>query len=87
MSPYPATRSVAPVPLLVNLADALKKLERNGLVTRTVLPTAPVGVEYRITPLGLSLREPFEALYEWALANGTKLQEARATYGSTRPTE
>lgn len=31
------------------LADALKRLERDGLVTRTVLPTAPIGVEYAIT--------------------------------------
>lgn len=44
------------------LADALKRLERHGLVTRSVLPTAPIGVEYAITPLGHSLREPFEAL-------------------------
>ncbi len=55
------------------LADALKRLERNGLVTRTVLPTAPVGVEYAITPLGLSLRKPFEALCTWALAEGQEL--------------
>src|ERR1700760_4144437 len=33
------------------LADALKRLERNGLVRRHVLPTTPVGVEYTITPL------------------------------------
>ena len=39
-----------------SLADSLKRLERNGLVTRTVLPTSPVGVEYAITPLGHSLR-------------------------------
>ncbi|ALN72253.1 helix-turn-helix domain-containing protein [Aureimonas sp. AU20] len=52
------------------LADALKRLERNGLVTRTVLPTAPIAVEYAITPLGHSLRQPFEALCAWALANG-----------------
>lgn len=44
------------------LAEALKRLERNGLVTRTVLPTQPIGVEYAITPLGHSLRKPFEAL-------------------------
>jgi DNA-binding HxlR family transcriptional regulator len=31
------------------LADALKRLERNGLVTRTVLPIAPIGVEYALT--------------------------------------
>ncbi len=53
-----------------SLADALKRLERNGLVTRLVLPTAPIGVEYSTTPLGHSLRQPFEALCAWALANG-----------------
>ncbi len=59
------------------LADALKRLERNGLVTRTVLPTAPIGVEYAITPLGHSLREPFEALCAWALRYGDAIEEAR----------
>ena len=58
------------------LADALKRLERNGLVTRTVLPTAPIGVEYAITPLGQSLRQPFEALCDWALAHGEAMDEA-----------
>ncbi|WP_337269589.1 winged helix-turn-helix transcriptional regulator [Oryzifoliimicrobium ureilyticus] len=62
------------------LADALKRLERNGLVTRTVLPTQPVGVEYAITPLGHSLREPFEALCAWAAANGSKVEAAALRY-------
>ncbi|WP_102959245.1 winged helix-turn-helix transcriptional regulator [Mangrovicella endophytica] len=62
------------------LADALKRLERNGLVKRTVLPTTPVGVEYTITPLGHSLREPFEALYAWALERGPELQQAQADF-------
>ena len=66
------------------LADALKRLERNGLVTRTVLPTSPVGVEYGITPLGHSLRSPFEALYDWALAHGSALAQARETYARSR---
>ena len=56
-----------------SLADALKRLERNGLVTRTVLPTAPIGVEYRITPLGLSLRPSFEGLCDWAIVHGVEL--------------
>lgn len=51
------------------LADALKRLEQNGLVTRTVLPTAPIGVQYAITPLGLSLRPSFELLCQWAIAH------------------
>ncbi|MFP5076220.1 winged helix-turn-helix transcriptional regulator [Rhizobium sp. YIM 134829] len=66
------------------LADALKRLERNGLVTRTVLPTQPVGVEYAITPLGLSLREPFEALCAWAEANGAKIDAAAERYDDRR---
>ena len=62
------------------LADALKRLERNGLVKRTVLPTTPVGVEYAITPLGQSLQQPFVALYDWALARGPELEEAQAAF-------
>lgn len=66
------------------LADALKRLERDGLVTRTVLPTAPVGVEYAITPLGLSLQRPFAALYRWTLEHGDELQSAQKRYDGLR---
>jgi DNA-binding HxlR family transcriptional regulator len=66
------------------LADALKRLERNGLVTRTVLATAPVAVEYRITPLGLSLREPFEALCQWAAMHGDDLECAAGRYDEAK---
>lgn len=62
------------------LADALKRLERHGLVTRTVLPTSPIGVEYAITPLGHSLRQPFEALCAWALTHSTDIHDAAARY-------
>jgi DNA-binding HxlR family transcriptional regulator len=66
------------------LADALKRLERNGLVRREVLPTTPIGVEYTITPLGRSLQHPFTALYEWALAYGPELERAQAEYDRVR---
>ena len=66
-------------------ADALKRLERNGLVTRTVLPTAPIGVEYAITPLGHSLRQPFEALCSWALDNGAAIEAANYEHDSIKP--
>ncbi len=66
------------------LADALKRLERNGLVERHVLPTAPVGVEYSITPMAESLRQPFAALYEWAITNGPEMERAQAEYHSDR---
>lgn len=66
------------------LADALKRLERNGLVTRTVLPTAPIGVQYAITPLGHSLRQPFEALCTWALAHGQCIDDAGSAYDQAK---
>ncbi|WP_404336897.1 winged helix-turn-helix transcriptional regulator [Sphingomonas sp. MMS12-HWE2-04] len=67
-----------------SLADALKRLERNGLVTRTVLPTAPIGVQYAISPLGHSLRQPFEALCNWALENGDAFDDAGSAYDQAK---
>jgi DNA-binding HxlR family transcriptional regulator len=66
------------------LSEALKRLERNGLVSRQVLPTQPIGVEYTITDLGCSLREPFAALYNWSLANGSAMEEAQGAYDTSR---
>ncbi|MGA3683802.1 winged helix-turn-helix transcriptional regulator [Pseudomonas graminis] len=69
------------------LSDALKRLERNGLISRKVLPTRPIGVEYTITDLGCSLREPFAALYNWSLANGSALERAQYAYDTSRKRE
>ncbi|WP_157220900.1 winged helix-turn-helix transcriptional regulator [Flavisphingomonas formosensis] len=66
------------------LSDALKRLERDGLISRKILPTQPIGVEYAITALGASLREPFAALYRWSLANGAALARAQADYDASR---
>jgi len=69
------------------LSDALKRLERNGLISRKVLPTRPIGVEYTITDLGCSLREPFAALYNWSLTNGSALERAQYAYDTSRKSE
>lgn len=66
------------------LSEALKRLERNGLVSRKVLPTQPIGVEYTITDLGCSLREPFAALYNWSLTNGPAMQRAQTAYDDAK---
>lgn len=62
------------------LADTLKRLVRSGLLTRNVKPTLPVTVEYAITPLGLSLRDPFQALCNWAIAHRDDMDRAAAVY-------
>src|ERR1700761_7089719 len=40
------------------LTQTLRRMERNGMVQRRVVSTAPVRVEYRITPLGRTLEGP-----------------------------
>lgn len=62
------------------LTQTLRRLERNGLVERRILPTSPVGVEYSLTSLGESFREPFIRLYEWALAHSDDIEDAQRRY-------
>ncbi|WP_245805258.1 winged helix-turn-helix transcriptional regulator [Amycolatopsis australiensis] len=62
------------------LTQTLRRLERNGMIERRVLPTSPVGVEYSLTPLGESLREPFGRLYDWTVAHAAEIQECRQVY-------
>lgn len=69
------------------LSDSLKRLERNGLVYRKVLPTSPVSVEYSLTPLAQTLQEPFIAMYEWALEHGAEMELAQEVYDTSRVKE
>lgn len=62
------------------LTLTLRGLERNGLVTRTVFPTTPPRVDYELTALGHSLREPVEALGEWAFAHLDLIDRARIEF-------
>ncbi|WP_314411647.1 winged helix-turn-helix transcriptional regulator [Streptomyces kroppenstedtii] len=62
------------------LTQTLRRLERNGMVRRTVLPTSPVGVEYSLTPLGESLREPFLHLYAWTVEHSAQVRASQAEF-------
>jgi Predicted transcriptional regulators len=62
------------------LTEALRRLERNGLVERRVTTTSPIAVEYSITPLGRTLQEPFLALYDWAVDHQADLALARKRF-------
>lgn len=48
------------------LAQTLRRLERNRLVSRRVFPEMPPRVEYALTELGRSLMPSVNALIEWA---------------------
>jgi DNA-binding HxlR family transcriptional regulator len=62
------------------LTQCLRRLERNGLISRRVIPVSPVAVEYSITRLGCSILVPFRALYEWTVTNYDAVEEARASF-------
>lgn len=66
------------------LSDALRALERDGLVDRKVFAERPVRVEYSLTPLGRSLTAPLFALYEWAGEHLEEVLAARAEHDGTR---
>lgn len=62
------------------LTQCLRRLERNGIVSRRVIPVSPVAVEYEITPLGRSLQPPFKALYAWTLEHLQEVDRARNAF-------
>ena len=62
------------------LTLTLRGLERDGLVNRTVTPTIPPRVDYELTELGTSLREPVMALGSWALAHIDCIWAAQQRY-------
>ncbi|UFM66928.1 helix-turn-helix transcriptional regulator (plasmid) [Paracoccus sp. MA] len=66
------------------LTLTLRGLERDGLVSRTVTPSIPPRVDYELTELGRSLREPVCALAQWALANIGTIQAAQARFDLAR---
>ena len=62
------------------LTQALRRLERNGLIARRVLATSPVAVEYSITDLGSTLQVPFAAVYDWAINHLHEIERAQEVY-------
>ena len=70
------------------LTLTLRGLERDGLVTRTVYPTIPPRVEYELTKLGRTLREPLVAVADWARKHRPAILEARKEFdvgGTAKP--
>ncbi|WDZ83192.1 winged helix-turn-helix transcriptional regulator [Micromonospora cathayae] len=69
-----------------SLSATLRRLERSGIVERRVIATRPVAVEYRITPLGKTLRQPIDVLLDWADRHLPAIEAARRAYEQADPT-
>lgn len=65
------------------LTRTLRDLERNGFVSRTVFPTIPPRVEYRLTELGDSANWLIDAIRDWSEANIDHIHRARDRYDET----
>ncbi len=62
------------------LTVTLRKLERDGLVTRTVTPTIPPRVDYEMTALGRSIFDPLGAMARWADENRAEILASRQRF-------
>ncbi|MNW56093.1 putative HTH-type transcriptional regulator YtcD [compost metagenome] len=73
-------RRAIPAVTQKSLTATLRRLERNGIVERSVVRSRPVAVEYRISPLGKTLRAPIDALLEWIATHGADVGRARGRF-------
>lgn len=50
-----------------SLSDALKRLEKNGVIERKVISSTPVTVEYSLTEKGRDFEKVFVEMREWGV--------------------
>jgi DNA-binding HxlR family transcriptional regulator len=63
-----------------SLTQALRALERDGLIIRTVYPTIPPRVDYALTDLGRNASGLLGALCTWAEQHIPDIVAARTSY-------
>jgi len=63
-----------------SLSLALRELERDGFVIRTVYASIPPRVEYRLTGLGIELKQLVEDFGRFAEANARRVVVARQKF-------
>lgn len=66
------------------LALSLRRLHRDGLVTRTSYPEVPPRVEYELTALAETLVPHAVALADWAVRHNPAIDAHRADYDKER---
>ena len=67
------------------VSQTVARMERDGLVHRTVYPTVPAQVDYRLTEMGASLTHLLKALADWSLEHRKDITQAQTDYDHTHP--
>jgi DNA-binding HxlR family transcriptional regulator len=62
------------------LTLTLKRLEADGIVTRTLFPSVPPRVDYELTELGQTLRAALVPLHLWSARNKQAILENRTRH-------
>lgn len=63
-----------------SLTATLRRLERDGLVTRRMTAQVPIRVDYEATQLGIELIKHVDPLWGWAARNRAIFLKAREDY-------
>jgi DNA-binding HxlR family transcriptional regulator len=66
------------------LTQTLRRMERDGLVTREIFAEVPPRVEYTLTDLGHSLIEPIAVIGDWAEVHVHQITAAQAVYDAAQ---
>ena len=64
------------------LAQTLRELERDGLLTREMSPGVPPRVDYALTPLGESFIQPLQDMLSWGAKHQGRIDLIRRAYDS-----
>jgi len=62
------------------LTENLRKLERDGYLTRTVHPGPPLAVSYALTDLGMELMGVLKTLTQWAASRHDQVVQSRQKF-------
>ena len=66
------------------LTQCLRRLEVNGLITRTVITASPLAVVYQVSALGASLEPVTKGILQWSKDHVNQLTMARASSAENR---
>ena len=62
------------------LTLTVRRLERDGLVSRTVTPTIPPAVTYALTARGHSFADLITGLVDWSRTNKEPIEQSQSDY-------
>jgi len=69
------------------LSERLKRMERDGYLSRTVYPEVPIRVEYQLTDFGINYMYLIISLTEWIAKNAPDIVKRRIQFDALAATK